>query len=253
MCFFAVCLAFASLVPVSVRGETARTGPFPPEADYGRLLDTLHAAFDFRRLGLVRREGGAASLVRAALESGRRRGYAVTIHDVSFSDADPDACREAVDALFFEGVDALGLDDSACFDPGSRKLADLLEGLRLQGVMALSLHSEEQVRAGALAGPAGMAMHAETAPVEPGSPSPGAEPAADRPPDGPRPTVFAPLAVNLETAGAMGITLSPAALLAAERLYGRTAPDSGLQSISAPGASPPRRSEGNADERIPQP
>lgn len=218
--FLFFCAALLCAGPGSggaAEGEEGAGGRAPAFV-HGPVLDTLHAAFAFRHLGLVESGGEASPLTRAARDSARRRGYAVTVLAEPANPGDPEACREVLDALFFEGVDAVGLGASACFRPG--ELADLVRGLRLQGVMALSLHSERHVADGALAGPLGVADSGTEAVQEAGA-------ALPDPPGGEtgglRLELFAPLAVNLDTAEAMGVALSPAALLAAEHWYGQAA------------------------------
>ncbi len=200
------------LLPLLLAGQ-ARAADEPDMDELIRLVETLHAAFLFSRLGVLSREENDSPYLKAARIAATRQDFVVVLEDLPAGGRDPEQCREAVDALFFDGVDAIVLDDSPCFDPESEDFADLMQGLVLQGVSALSLHTEKHVRAGALAGPADQA-----APSARGAPRADGVPRAEQK----KLLVLRPLAINVDTAKALGIDLSVAALLASGVVYGAT-------------------------------
>lgn len=123
-------------------------------------ISTLHQVTGFTRLGLFAAPDANPVLEVAANYVGMRQGFEVVTPGGEVDLTKPANCREALDFLFFEGIDALLLDDSRCFAPGSAEFEDLLRGMEQLGILALSAYGPDHVRQGALLGPA--------VPIEPG-------------------------------------------------------------------------------------
>ncbi|MDR2160557.1 MAG: hypothetical protein LBO77_00200 [Desulfovibrio sp.] len=149
--------------------DMGENGEIPPNFHlfplgyWSARLDALRGAAGFTRPGLILPSADADRGVDAgrqalgsllAVASNGVGGSGFEFFSVALS-GDPDAvsCREAVDDLFFEEIDALLLDASGCFDAcrnGSEELSLLL---RQRGILPLSLTEAEAVRQGALLAP----------------------------------------------------------------------------------------------------
>jgi hypothetical protein len=109
--------------------------------------------------------GGAASIIVAA--SNTVVSNEVGVFRVKLSSLGGNACREAVDELFFEEIDALLVDGSGCFESGSDTPSyaekELWTVLRLRGILPLSLTAAEATRRGALLAPASWRESGENA------------------------------------------------------------------------------------------
>jgi hypothetical protein len=126
-------------------------------------LDALRGATGFTRLGLILPSAHGGSGTDAgrealgpslAVASNGVGGRGFDFFSVKLAgDADAVSCREAVDELFFEEIDALLLDASGCFDPGRHDSEELLALLRQRGILPLSLTDAEAARQGALLAP----------------------------------------------------------------------------------------------------
>lgn len=129
------------------------------EAVWAEWLRLLHGVTGFARLGMISPppsapEGErqlAALLVASANEVGGK-AFAHFSHD-GLTRADGPGCREAVDDLFFDEIDALLLDGSGCFAPSRPDYAELMALLSGRGILPLSLADPDAARHGALVSP----------------------------------------------------------------------------------------------------
>ncbi|GHU24504.1 hypothetical protein FACS189488_09310 [Betaproteobacteria bacterium] len=143
---------------------SARKGGLPPNFHLFPLeywtarLKALRAATGFSRLGYILppQQNNAAQdalgslLGTVANKVGDDGGE---VFSVQLSRVDEASCREAVDDLFFDEIDALLLDASGCFAPQQRGREELLELLRQRGILPLSLTDADAVHYGALLAP----------------------------------------------------------------------------------------------------
>ena len=168
-----LCFLLASGVsqaaPTAVEEGTRPTGGDEVSANSPRMspefhvnrVRTLHMVTGFARLGLIAPPASAPDTERrvfalrrdAAHKMGSREGgfELFVFEDMALPDAS--GCREAVDALFFDEIDALVLDGSACFDPARPDFKELMHLLRQRRILPLSLDNPALAEAGALVAP----------------------------------------------------------------------------------------------------
>jgi hypothetical protein len=128
-----------------------------PEQYWSARLKALREVTGFTRLGFILPpKGNAAQEALGSLLTLASNGVGsnkVGIVSVELADLSEASCREAVDELFFEEIDALLLDASGCFAPEREGREELLELLRQRGILPLSLTDSEAVKHGALLAP----------------------------------------------------------------------------------------------------
>ena len=226
-----LCLLVFGL-PQAASAAVAGTPPSPPQEElpansprlspefHANRMRTLHMVTGFARLGLIGPPASAPDTERhsfslrrdAAHKMGSRQGgfELFVFEDMALPDAA--GCREAVDALFFDEIDALVLDGSGCFDPARHDFRELMDLLRQRRILPLSLEDPALAAAGALVAP-WEGEQASATKVGTAAPSLGEatrHPLAD--------TGQTQYILNLGTAAAMGFD-PPVALLALTRRY----------------------------------
>ncbi|MDR2892599.1 MAG: hypothetical protein LBV80_05895 [Deltaproteobacteria bacterium] len=133
------------------------------------LVLTLHEVTQFSRLGSIKapesapaeEQGISTLLLDAANKVAASKLYSSGAGSSGFTlftytdlqQADAAGCREAVDSLFFDEIDALLLDGSACFAPDNQNSAELLELLLSRGIMPISATDHTATEHGALIAP----------------------------------------------------------------------------------------------------
>ncbi len=134
---------------------------FSPEF-WDRRMRTLHAAARFARLGLIvpsesvpEKTRISAALARAAANKVGGRGAFESFVFEGLRAVDAESCRDAVDSLFFDEIDAVLLDGSGCFAPERADFKELMDLLRSRGILPLSLEDPALAEAGALLAPWG--------------------------------------------------------------------------------------------------
>lgn len=233
-------------VPSALNGAVPKNVLLIPERFWTARLAALHTNTGFTRLGVIfdsKNDAGARlapATLLAAFDAGARPE---TFEAFLFEDttaADAAQCREAADSLFFDEIDALLLEGSACFAPDGENAEELLRVLRVRGVLPVSLADPHAARRGALLSPwegesarigRDMALIFRFSVVgsELANYFSKAEPVADLIPGG-----AAEYALNLDAAEAMGFDPS-ARLLAAARELAR---DARVNDDSQTGAAP---------------
>lgn len=121
-------------------------------------LGTLRRLIGFSRLGYIGTPPDAARSEReraaAIAEAANNVGGELEVFGYTdLNEADEAGCREAVDSLFFDEVDALLLDASGCFDPSRPDFAELTALLRSRGILPLSLTEFDGAEKSALVAP----------------------------------------------------------------------------------------------------
>ena len=197
----------APAVPPSVAHAGERTAELPETArEYAQFvrqtLVSLHAATGFGHMGLVlgpHQPKGFEALVQ---DIAARNGFTISLHRVEKQETMLQ-CREGIDILFFEGIEAVLLDDAPCYSPDHPDFPEMLTDLAQLGVMALSMHSTQgkaMVDKGVLAGPL------DTVISLPIGPLPKME-SRHNATGGGRAMLFSPLALNMNTARRIGFAL----------------------------------------------
>lgn len=128
---------------------------FFPARIWLRRLDELRGATGFARLGVILSPETApteAAVLATMLPLLKERGAEIFPFE-GLPSADAAGCREAVDSLFFDEIDALLLDGSACFAKGRADLEELMGLLRSRGILPLSLMDPTAAERGALVSP----------------------------------------------------------------------------------------------------
>jgi len=150
---------YASGMPPS--DELSAKVPLLSPEFHKRRIQTLHMVTGFARLGLIAPPASAPDTKRLSFAlrrdaankvGGTELGFELFVfEDLNLSDAA--GCREAVDALFFDEIDALVLDGSGCFEPGRADFKELMDLLRQRRILPLSLDDPALAAAGALVAP----------------------------------------------------------------------------------------------------
>lgn len=106
----------------------------------------FHKLVGFRRPGLVLPAPDSPDSdisISGALIRAGEKWQASTGQDFfsygELADSSPGQCREAVDDLFFDGIDAMVLDGNPCFDPARSDFDELMLLLHQRGILPLSL------------------------------------------------------------------------------------------------------------------
>lgn len=201
----------------------------PAPAFWGQRLADYAGAVRFRRLGLIRPADEAPLAERAVALALRQQAEGLAERELfevftydGLADTSPEQCREAVDYLFFDEIDALVLDGYGCFSPARADYAELLGLLRQRGIFPLAMRDSALAAGGALLAPApgegerlGQAFAAQFFAATAAHPGAGTAGIPRR-----LGGYFAPalpfFSVNLATAGSMGFD-PPAALMAVSR------------------------------------
>lgn len=127
---------------------------------YTQYLRTVQSLVSFTKLGLIAAPSQGAhtqqqrsSLATQAAEALAQEKDLTVFFVTEMPDTAPETCREAIDSLFFDEIDALILDGSGCFEPTRPDFAELMDVLRQRGIIPLSLTRPDLVPHGALLGP----------------------------------------------------------------------------------------------------
>jgi hypothetical protein len=137
--------------------EGARFRAFPRAFLLHRLL-ALHAATGFKRLGIMvgGQEAPTGRAMHTLLADIQAAGESLPFAVYPFADMlefSTESCREAIDSLFFDAVDALLFDGTVCFEGKRGDLQEHLELLRSRGILPLSLLETTAAANGALLAP----------------------------------------------------------------------------------------------------
>jgi hypothetical protein len=150
-------LALALTPDCAEAAEATNVRAFPGELLLHRLR-ALHQVAGFKRLGIMvgGKELPGARAMHTLLALAETAGETLPFAVYSFADM-PDSstqsCREAIDSLYFDAIDALLFDGSACFEGKRGDLQEHLELLGAWGVLPLSLLDAEAAHNGALLAP----------------------------------------------------------------------------------------------------
>lgn len=154
--------------PAQAEPDNASTPPSParpelfflfPEDFLSLRLSLLQQLTGFKRLGFIapaKNAGEKARLEALALENAAALIAGKMLELYVFADMarpDEENCREALDSLFFDQVDALILDGSGCFTPKAPHFGDLLRLAQSRGMLPISLADPNIYRHGALLSP----------------------------------------------------------------------------------------------------
>lgn len=122
------------------------TGLFASPAFWENRIQRFGEAAGFRRPGYIltplTHSPGGHYLGRMVLAAGEKWQ---TDPDTQFfsrepvGNMDPDTCREVVDDLFFDDIDAMILDGNPCFDPGRPDFGELMVLLHQRGILPVSI------------------------------------------------------------------------------------------------------------------
>ncbi len=128
---------------------------FPEQFWFARLLD-LQRVVGLKRLGIILDKKTEQSATRVAQTLAQLQHTDVPFEYFVFelqSDATTEACREALDSLFFDEVDSLLFEGSRCFSADRNDLPEQLAVLQSRGMLPVSVADPEAVQRGALIAP----------------------------------------------------------------------------------------------------